>query len=81
MVARAARRAGEDRRSMSTMRFRVKPILNVPDSSLGWLKDHPDYEADWTPGWPRDPRHVRLYSPSDRTLFADVPITYLERVL
>lgn len=62
------------------MRFRVNEVLNITEPHLAWLERTLAYTADWTPGWPKHPRNVRLYSPAAPKVFLDIPITYLTRV-
>ncbi len=63
------------------MKFRLKPNTSVLVVGKDWVRRGTVFEAEWTPGYPRrDPRHVRLYSPSDPPDHVDLPITMLEEV-
>lgn len=62
------------------MRVMLKNLLTVHGRDERWLRHDLVYDADWTPGWPRHPRHVRIVSRYDPKVYADIPITYLECV-
>lgn len=61
------------------MLFRLKAEAEVHQAGAEWLVHARDYEAEWAPGWPRDPREVRLFRGSDRKEYVDVPMVLLDR--
>jgi hypothetical protein len=63
------------------MRFRLKENVYIQMASADWLTAGAEYEGIWTPGWPKDPREVRLFRPMDPTRWIDISCEALEQVL
>ena len=62
------------------MKYRFKENANVLVPGKHWITRDTVFDGDWTPGWPRDPRQVRLFYPSDPNDFLDLPVTMLKEV-
>jgi hypothetical protein len=62
------------------MQVRLKPSINIQDRSASWLTHGTLYQAEWAPGWPKHPRHVRVFRPDDPSVYVEVSVEALEEV-